>query len=70
MIVVSEAEGAFRGADWTSGKVYDLQEVLEICWLRQEYIDEFKRVSGLPHGPWVVITPWPIPEGLRSGSSK
>lgn len=59
-IHVTEADGTFRRVDWIAGKVYDFQEILEICWLRQQYIDEFKKLTGLRHGPWVVFNnAWP-----------
>lgn len=59
-IIVSEADGTFEVERWIDGKPYDFQEILEVCWKRQNYIDRWKALTGFDFSPWVVFTAHPI----------
>ena len=54
-IIVSETDGTFKAERWLSGKVYSFQEILEVCYTRQCYIDRWKELTGFDHSPWVVM---------------
>lgn len=52
--LISESDGTFDYGRWISGKIYDLQEILELAFKRQQYCDRFKALTGLA-SPWVMV---------------
>lgn len=65
-MIVSEADGTFELEKWRSGHVYTFQEILELCWKRQNYIDSFKKLSG-GISPFLVIPRIEVPWGFPAG---